>query len=192
MVHAQRKAITCHRRALRSVELVLFTVFAVGIAGCGRQPASDQPTSTTAESASPPDRGAAQEICGRFTIAALSTDAAIDRGPADARRRAANQFGTPALVDQLAGEGRDHDWPLLTQHRAHVQVATTPVADDPQTPTDTQAAAGVIAHRVAVGPDGWQHALPGTVAYCSLTRGPDGWKVTTVTFTDLDTGAGTP
>lgn len=125
-----------------------------------------------------------QDTCADFTVAALSTNAALDRGPADARHRAAHHFGTPELTTQLAGEGRDHHWPLLAQRSARVHVTTTPVHDDPPPQTGSQAAAAVLAQRTATSTDGWRHALPDTVAYCTLTRATHGWQVTSITFAD--------
>lgn len=125
------------------------------------------------------------DVCARFAAAALSSDTAIDRGPADARKRAAGQWGTAELVDRLGGEGRDTTWDLLAAHRARVQVDTSPVGDDPPPPRDGKAGAGVQARKVAVAADGWRQELPGTVVYCSLIRDDVGtWKVSAVSFAD--------
>lgn len=197
MTHAERNTTASRWRVSNCIGLSL-AASASFLAGCVRSTMSDQqppapaPIHQTAQVAL--DR-VVQDTCARFTIIALSTDAAIDLGPADARRRAAQQFGTPALADRLAGEGRDHHWPLLAHHHAHVEVTTTPVTDDPPTlldAHDSQAAAGVVAHRTAIGPDGWKQALPSTVAYCSLSRSPDGWWVTDITFADTISGPVTP
>lgn len=134
-------------------------------------------------------RSTVVEICSRFTVAALSSDTRTDRGPADARDRAAQQYGTPELMDQLGGEGRDQSWPVLVQHQARVVVDTAQVQDDPPPARGNQVGAAVSASRVAVGADGWRQELPGTVAYCSLVNEGAGWQVAAVSFSD-DTSSG--
>ena len=132
-----------------------------------------------------PRAAAAGEFCGRFATAALSSDAAIDRGPADARSRAAQLYGSPQLATQLAGEGRDQTWPELVQHQARVEVRTDEVTDDPPQASGSEVGAAVSATRVAVGTGGWRQVLPATVVYCSLTSAATaGWRVTAVTFSD--------
>jgi hypothetical protein len=175
---------------MRGLAVVAVALF---IAGCSRPASNSSPPSPQS---SPPAetttaRDAVEEVCARFAVVALSSDTTIDRGPADARRRAADQFGTPRLAEQLAGEGRDHDWPLLAAHRARVQVDTEPIGDDPPPSTPQRASAGVIARRVAVGDAGWRQDLPSTATYCSLVRTGQGWRVDRVGFTDsTSSGAG--
>jgi hypothetical protein len=127
-------------------------------------------------------------ICARFAVAALSSDTAIDAGPADARRRAADQFGTSALRQQLTGQGDDSAWVALAAHQASVSVSTTTVTDDPPPVGPNQAGAGVVAHQAASGSGGWHEALPDTVVYCTLVADGASWKVDSVTFT-TDTSA---
>jgi hypothetical protein len=155
-------------------------VLAAGCAGTTQPPEVPVGASTSAD----PLRTAAIDVCVQFTRLALSTDTQLDRGPAAARVRAAAQYGTPGLAQQLAGEGRDQDWATLAAHHAHVLVDTTPVADDPSPIEEGQAGAGVTASRTAVGAAGWRQPLPAIVAYCSLARRTDGWKITAVTFSD--------
>jgi hypothetical protein len=169
--------------------LVLSGAFLAGCAHPAQAHRSSARPSPEQPSQADPSRAVTQDLCSRFTAIALASDATIDRGPADARRRAAQQLGTPALLEQFAGEGRDHAWPSLSEHQAHVQVTTSPVADDPPTLRASQAAAGVIAHRLAIGPNGWHQPLPSTVAYCSLIQDDGGWHISKVTFADLDTTA---
>lgn len=127
---------------------------------------------------------AGHETCTRFAIAALSIDTATDRGPADARRRAAHQYGAPTLTVGLAGEGRDTDWTVLSQHHARVTVTTELAVDDLPLPDSGQVAAAVIAHRTAVNNTGWRHDLPSTVIYCTLTHTAHGWRITDLTLAD--------
>ncbi|MFL6118871.1 hypothetical protein [Actinophytocola sp.] len=137
----------------------------------------------------PPD---IQQVCTRFVTTALSMDTTTDRGPADARTRAARAYGVPELAARLQGHGQDPEWSLLVAHHARVQVSTQPVGDDPPPTRDDAAAAGVHAIRVAVGAGTWRQQLSDTVAYCSLRRGPEGWKITDLSFSDSPstTGAG--
>ncbi|ONI88063.1 hypothetical protein ALI22I_20190 [Saccharothrix sp. ALI-22-I] len=125
-----------------------------------------------------------QETCSAFALAALSGDTTVDRGPADARRRAAAQFGTPQLVEQLAGEGRDHDWDALADRGARILVDTRPIGDDPPPMRADRAAAGVVAGRVAVADDGRRQDLTSTAVYCTLVRTDQGWRVADVAFSD--------
>lgn len=142
-------------------------------------PSAEPPTSATNAI-----QEAAHETCARFAVAALSVDAATDRGPADARRRAAHEYGTPTLTVGLAGEGRDTDWTLLGQHHAWVTVTTDLAVDDLPLPDGGLVAAAVIAHRTAVSNTGWRHDLPSTVVYCTLTHTADGWRITDITLAD--------
>jgi len=66
------------------------------------------------------------------------------------------------------------------------------VIDDPPVPRGAHAAAGVVAHRVAIGEDGSQHPLPSSVAYCSLIWINDEWRVGAITFADLDAQPAAP
>lgn len=176
----------------------LFVLFLTGLTlvACTRSGPSDPApasTSTTGPTTSSLEaaREAALEVCARFAVAALSADSAIDRGPSDARRRAVAQFGTPALIERLGGEGRDHEWSVIAQHRARVQVDTAPIGDDPPAPSADRAGAGVLARRVAVADDGWRQVLASTATYCALVRTSEGWKVADVAFSDSST-SGTP
>ena len=159
------------------------------VVGC----ASAGPTAGTTTARSPERAGGTaptlvarevQQVCASFVAAALSIDTTTDQGPGDARVRAARTHGVPELAARLQGHGKDSDWPLLTAHRAHVQVTTQPIVDDPPPAQNDVAAAGVLATRVAVGATHWRHQLSDTAAYCSLRRGPDGWKVADLSFSD--------
>lgn len=151
----------------------------------GRDAASPTATGETGETGSTGvQRSTVVELCSQFTVAALSSDTTVDRGPADARSRAAQQFGTPELIGQLGGEGRDQTWPLLVQHKARVVVDTSEVQDDPPPARGNQVGAAVSATRVAVGADRWRQELPGTVAYCSLVNEGTGWRVAAISFSD--------
>ncbi|WP_158886242.1 hypothetical protein [Amycolatopsis anabasis] len=131
-----------------------------------------------------------QQQCTRFVTAALSVDAATDSGPGEARQRAADQFGIPGLAQQIGGEGRDNGWEQLAAHRAHVEVTTEPVGDDPPPVRGDETGAGVKASRVAIA-EGWRQSLDPLVAYCSLRRDGGGWKITGLTLSDApDAGAG--
>lgn len=174
------------------VSALVVAVTTLAVAGCS---AIGSTTGTTASRTAsgtadavpttvPPD---IQQVCTRFVVTALSVDTATDRGPADARLRAARAYGVPELARRLQGHGKDPDWPLLVAHRARVHISTQPVADDPPPARGDSAAAGVHATRVAVGADTWRQQLSDTVAYCSLHRGPDGWKVTDLSFSDSPT-----
>jgi hypothetical protein len=123
---------------------------------------------------------------------ALSVDTTIDHSPADARHRAADQFGTSALDGQLTGQGSDATWPTLVARHAHVVVTTTPDDDDVPPATGTQTAAGVIAVPVAVGSDGWRQPLPADVVFCTLNQTSAGWKVAAVAVSDTGASAVSP
>lgn len=154
----------------------------LSITGCGsRDPGPD--ASRPTRSATAVVRDDLEDTCTRFVISALSVDSTTDRGPADARRRAARDYGSPDLVTSLQGEGRDSDWALLVAHRARVHVTTEPVADDPPPVRTDAGAAGVHATRIAVGVD-WRQRLTDTIVYCSLRHGPDGWRVTRISVSD--------
>lgn len=169
---------------------------ALSLVGACSAPQGDDRPSQTGESGTPGSvaaRAEAQNTCGRFVVTALSVDTTIDAGPEEARRRAAQQHGTPELADQLDGHGRDHLWPTLVEHQARVEVQTSPVADDPPPERPDSAAAGVIADRVALSRNGWRQPLPQLVAYCTLAAdrtsppasdGATGWKVAAITFAD--------
>jgi hypothetical protein len=168
---------------------VVVAVACLAVAGCS---SITHPSATTASGTVSGTVDAApttvprdiQQVCTRFVVAALSVDTTTDRGPADARIRAANTYGVPELAARLQGNGKDPAWPLLVAHRAHVHVSTQPVGDDPPPAQGDTAAAGVHATRVAVGTEGWRQRLSDTVAYCSLRRQPEGWKVTDLSFSD--------
>lgn len=172
----------------RGFGLALIALVALLGTACSRTTPGGQDTaSTTAPGATGTtgvQRSTVVEVCSRFTVAALSSDTTTDRGPADARSRAAQQFGTPELIDQLGGEGRDQTWPVLVEHKARVVVDTSEVQDDPPPARGNQVGAAVSASRVAVGADGWRQELPGTVAYCSLVNEGAGWRVAAVSFSD--------
>lgn len=174
------------RRILRRAGPILVAagVCAQCAASCARGPA---PSQSSPESALPV--AAAAEVCARFTVAAVSVDTSTDTGPADARRRAARQYGTADLERTLSGEGRDSAWTDLAARHARVQVDTEPIADDPQPRDDRTASAGVLATATASAPDGWRQKLPTLAVYCSLTRDGREWKVSAVAFSDSDGGS---
>lgn len=182
-------------RSARSRVLGLLLVSGLALPACSGPARPDPaPPSATAPSEAATGaqaRQAAQRVCADFAVAALSVDGVIDRGPADARQRAAAEFGTPALVERLGGEGRDHEWTSIVRRHARVQVDTTPIADDPHAPAEGRAGAGVLARRVAVGKDGRRQELAATATYCSLVATAQGWKVADVAFSDAST-SGTP
>ncbi|WP_309114666.1 hypothetical protein [Saccharothrix sp.] len=155
----------------------------LSLTSCTKDEHSSAPTHDGSQPARAEPHAAALEVCGRFATLALASDAAVDHGPSDARRRAADQLGTADLAGSLGGEGRDHDWPELARRQARVQVSTDPIGDDPP-PVSTRAAAGVLAHRVAVSQDGWRRQLPDIAVYCSLVRVDGGWRVGRVNFAD--------
>lgn len=176
-----------HHLPAQRARVLIIAFIALAGTSCTRAPdagapAAAPPTGTTAD----PQRASVLDTCSRFTVIALSSDTQLDRGPADARRRAASQFGTADLARQLAGEGRDQMWPTLVEHTAHIQVDTAPIGDDPPPLQPDHGSAGVLATLTAVGAGGWRQALPGFAVYCSLTSGGDGWKVDSVTFSDVD------
>lgn len=178
-----------------SALVIAVTTFAV--AGCsifGSTTATTAPNTApgTTDSTPTPVPPDVQQMCARFVSTALSVDTTTDRGPADARLRAARAYGVPELAARLQGQGKDPDWPLLAAHRGRVQIAIQPVADDPPPVRGDEAAAGVHASRVAVGADNWRQQLPDTVAYCSLHRRPDGWKITDLTVSDSNTSGTGP
>lgn len=173
------------RCVVGTVALAALSMFAA--AGC----ASDSQTTETAAERSATGVGDStpvgpdvQRACARFVVTALSIDTTTDRGPGDARTRAARAHGVPELAARMQGHGKDPNWPLLAAHAAHVQVTTQPIADDPPPAQNDVAAAGVLADRVAVGAANWRHQLSETAAYCSLRRTHEGWKVTDLSFSD--------
>lgn len=167
------------------------TVTALVLVGCSRTPPDSQqhPGMAPATSASAAD---AQDVCARFAEMALGVDTVIDHSPADARHRAADQFGTSALTSQLTGQGTDATWSTLAAHRAHVVVTTTPDDDDTPPLTGNRAGAGVIATLAAVGSDGWRQPLPSDVVFCTLSQTSTGWKVAAVSISDTDTSTTPP
>jgi hypothetical protein len=169
---------------------VTAAVIASALAGC----AAAAPTAHRAGAGNPagPTRAGASQVCARFAVAALSADTAVDSGPGNARQRAAVQFGTANLNQQITGQGNDPVWSTLVAHQADVTVTTTPITDDPPPAIPGQAAAGVIAHQTALGSAGWRLSLPDTVVYCTLTATGVSWKVDAVTFTDDGTAQATP
>lgn len=176
--------------------MVAVALAITAVASCA--PAGSTAGTTTARSparaggtAPTPVAREVQQVCARFVSAALSIDTTTDQGPGDARVRAARAHGVPELAARLQGHGKDPDWLLLTAHRAHVEVTTQPIVDDPPPAQNDVAAAGVLATRVAVGAAHWRHQLSDTAAYCSLRRDPDGWKVADLSFSDSSpAGAG--
>ncbi|WP_406639140.1 hypothetical protein [Amycolatopsis sp. WGS_07] len=164
--------------------LIAAGVLAHGAAGCARPPAPQSPPSADALPVA-----AAAEVCARFAVAAMSVDTAADTGPADARRRAARQYGVPALENALAGEGRDETWTGLAARHARVHVETRPITDDPPPGEDGTASAGVLATPTASAPDGWHQQLPTLAVYCSLTQTGREWKVSSVTLSDSGGGS---
>jgi hypothetical protein len=168
------------RRAVRLAALAM--ALALPVTACTRTTSTpDRPTTGTPLAE---QRAGADGICTRFAVAALSSDTAIDRGSADARQRAAEQFGTSALVAQFTGQGADPEWAGLLAHEAYVAVSTAAVADDPPPIGLGEAAAGVVARRTAIGESGWRERLPDIVVYCTLVIGQQGWKVDTVSFSE--------
>ncbi|RJQ66189.1 hypothetical protein D5S17_35785 [Pseudonocardiaceae bacterium YIM PH 21723] len=126
-------------------------------------------------------RAAVTEVCSRFASAALSSNAEIDRGPGNARYRAAQQFGSPEFARNDQFREGDGAWPLLAEHRARVVVNTYEVGDDPPPPRRDTASAAVTAKRVAVAADGWRQDLSTFVVYCTMTDA-GGWKITAASF----------
>jgi hypothetical protein len=124
------------------------------------------------------------DTCGRFAIAALSVDTTIDRGPADARLRAAHEHGTPTLAAAVAGEGRDPAWLLLAERQGRVVVTAEPVEDDLPPPQPDRAAAAVRTRRAALDSTGRREPLPDVVIYCELAKLTEGWKVTAARFVE--------
>ncbi|GAA4009763.1 hypothetical protein GCM10022247_34880 [Allokutzneria multivorans] len=125
-------------------------------------------------------------LCSAYTVAALSNNTFTDTGPADARTRAAEQFGTPAFIRAAQGEGRDPLWPVLTEHRARVETTTESAEDDPPPATAHNASTAVLAHRTATNDSGWTQRLPSLVVHCSLARSTAGWRIAEVTVADSD------
>ncbi len=175
--------------ASRASVLFLIAFTALAGAGCSHTSSTDSdPASATPGSAAEeaPQRTNMVEACSRFTALALASDTEIDHGPADARRRAALQFGTAELTRTIAGEGRDQTWPTLAEHKARVQVDVEPIEDDPPPLRPDRGGAGIRAQLTAIGVDGWRQPLPGMAVYCSLVSSGDDWKVEAVTFSDVD------
>lgn len=168
-----------HRRITQTIIGVLLTGLTTNCTTT--TPASNTPSSSTTTTAT---ATTADETCARFATAALAADATTDRGPSDARRRAAHQYGTPDLTATITGEGRDPDWQLLASRQARVVVTTEPATDDHPQHHPDQAAVAVIARRTAVAADGSRHRLADAVVYCTLTNGTNGWRITAVTFAD--------
>lgn len=172
------------RSALPLTALVLVIVFSA-CSGPGRPEGGARATGTPQPNSNPHRAESAADICSQFTRLALSADATTDQGPADARRRAGEVYGTSDLPGRLSGQGRDQTWTLLSQHHARVTVATSPVEDDPPPADQAVTGAAVSATRLARGTDGWQLALPDVVAYCSLQHEDEGgWRVLDVSFSD--------
>src|SRR5215211_4005180 len=93
----------------------------------------------------------ARGLCADFVTTALSIDTKTDRGPGEARTRAATRYGIPGLAEQFDGEGNDPAWAQLEQHNARVDVQIEPVDDDPPPVRADEASAAVLATRIAAG-----------------------------------------
>ncbi|HEY0637634.1 MAG TPA: hypothetical protein VGD67_08300 [Pseudonocardiaceae bacterium] len=130
-------------------------------------------------------RSAVTETCARFAVAAVSIDATVDADSSAARLRAAREYGTSGLVDQVAGHGTDPTWSLLHEHRARIRATAEPVHDDPPPVLDgSDQPAGVIVTRTAVAENGWQQSLPSLVFYCTVRSTPAGWRISQVNIAD--------
>lgn len=171
----------------RVAATVAVAALSLVIAGCAH---TSRPRSVATHPAHAASRLGADQVCAHFATTALSSDTVIDQNPSDARRRAAELFGTSALTAQFVGQtGDDPQWAALVAHEATVTVTASPVIDDPPPITSTQAAAGVIAHQTAMGLHGWHELLPDVVVYCTLAATGTTWTVTGVTFSDDGTSA---
>ncbi len=111
-----------------------------------------------------------------------SVDARVDRDRAAARSRAATQYGTLALQQQLRGVGRDPEFDTWRAHRAVVTpvlVAYSGEAPPPDTPN--RAYRAVTVRGTATGEDGWQAPTAPVTVFCTLTGSPEtGWRVSAI------------
>lgn len=176
---------------------VVFALIAITLAGCAKDgPGSAPDPQPSAMTAAPQSAAATpaeiQQVCSDFAAAALAFDTARDQGPAQARKRAAVQFGTAELEARVGAEAPSTVWTTVAAHRGRVEVTVTPVRDDPPAPREDRAAAGAVAKRVAVGESGWRQELSTMVTYCSLRREAQGWRVADVRLADSDSSAGSP
>ncbi|MFI5614950.1 hypothetical protein [Amycolatopsis sp. NPDC051903] len=137
----------------------------------------DTPRSTSTNSlvnASP------QDVCSDLGIASVAGDTSVDYGPADARRRAAQQYGTPALQQQWAGSGQDQQWDALKAAHARINATATPVGDDLPPAQNGQASAAATITPTATLPNGQHQPMTTFVIYCGLQQVNGAWRVTTV------------
>ncbi len=174
----------CHRAARaprRTAAAMLLAAIGLTLTGCAH--ANNRTAGFAPDRAAQATRAGADRVCARFATAALSSDTVIDHDPSDARRRAAQLYGTSALEAQFVGQsGADPQWPTLVAHEASVSVRTSPVDDDPPPITANETSAGVVAHPTAHGAHAWTQTLPDVVVYCTLGATGPSWTVTAVTF----------
>lgn len=106
-------------------------------------------------------------------------DTRTDSSPLDARKRAAQRYGTSGLQQTVtAGQGRDLDWPQWTQARAHVQATIgTYTGDAPPAAAPGEAHRAAQVERELVPETGQPSRLPAVNVYCTLTSVGAGWLV---------------
>jgi hypothetical protein len=111
-----------------------------------------------------------------------AVDARVDASRAEARARAAAQYGTPGLQQQLRGAGRDPEFDAWRAHRAVVTPVLVPYSGEAPPPdTLNRAYRAVTVRGTAAGEDGWQAPVAAVTVFCTLTGSADaGWKVSSI------------
>ncbi|WP_190824771.1 hypothetical protein [Saccharopolyspora pogona] len=157
------------------------------MAGCGG--GSTPPAAPPPPPAVPATQGDPQSSCDGLALAWLAADTTTDTGPDAARHRAAEQYGTPRLQQQIGDADPtrpDAQWSEWSAHRARIITATgTYNGEAPPTPGegDRGRFAATLTTRTATGADGWNSPLPDVVVYCTLVEQAGQWRVD-----DLQTG----
>lgn len=149
---------------------------------CGpAQTPSADPTATSPEVRPTTSHPVAPDaVCRRLAVTYMSVDTRHDTGPADARQRAAQNYGTPALRRQLdgGGSGRGSRFTRWARHDGHVEITNIrAVRDDPPPTTGGHTAAGFVLSGHVAGTGQWRQPYGPVAVYCSLDKRPAGWRV---------------
>lgn len=129
------------------------------------------------------DRRNPDAVAAAALTTLYSYDTAVDRGPADAARRAF-QWLSPALAESIrtAQPGSPGaTWTLWSAHRAVISAKIAPGHDDRPADTPTDAYRQYTVELVAHGRDKWQGPPEVTTVFLQLSWGTNGWSVEALT-----------
>lgn len=153
--------------------LLSATGLGVTVCACSPQPAPPPPH-PAAPGASP------EQVCSALAREAYTATPNREPTPAEARTRAAEHWGTPALQQQWRGSGADPLWQQLATTGGTLHAETAPIADQAPPARGPHAAAAVQVTPIATWPTGQQSPQPAVILYCGLDHGPQGWRVSSV------------